>query len=162
MAVTVALTAATGTFTLTKNLTTNDKIVLGQRTYIVKETPTTINDINLGADQTATIANIVKAVNGSGTEGTNYYTGTLQPPGITAAATSTTLITFTAKLKGALGNNFECREVTDGGTAFTCGAFSGGSGDISGTGGFVESLLALNQINSEVQAELKKLTYSDD
>lgn len=162
MAVTVALTAATGTFTLTKNLTTNDKIVLGQRTYIVKETPTTINDINLGADQTATISNIVKAVNASGTEGTNYYTGTLQPPGITATASSTTLITFTAKLKGAIGNNFECREVTDGGTAFTCGAFSGGSGDISGTGGYIESMIANSQINSDVLQDLKRLTYADD
>lgn len=162
MAVTVAITAATGTFTLTKNLTTNDKIVLGQRTYIVKETPSTINDIQLGADQTATIANIVLAVNGTGTEGTNYYTGTLQPPSITAAASSTTLITFTSKLKGAVGNNFECREVTDGGTAFTCGAFSGGSGDLSGSAGFIASILALNQVNSEVQVELKKLTYDAD
>lgn len=162
MAVTVTLTAATATFTLTKNLTTNDKIVLGSRTYIVKETPTTIGDINLGADQTATIANIVLAVNGNGTEGTNYYTGTLQPGEITAAASSTTLITFTSKLKGLVGNNFECREVTDGGTAFTCGAFAGGSGEIATTGGFIESILALNQVNSEVAMELKKLTYAAD
>lgn len=162
MAVTVALTAATATFTLTKNLTTNDSIKVGSRTYLVKQTPSTAYDITLGADQTATIANIVAAINTSGTAGTHYYTGTLGPGEITAVASSTTLITFTSKLAGVAGNNFECREITDGGTAFTCGTFSGGSGDISGTGGFIDSILTLNQVNSEVQMELKKLTYAAD
>jgi len=162
MAVTVALTAATATFTLTKNLTTNDSIKVGSRTYLIKETPSTTYDINLGANQTATITNIVAAINQNGTAGTNYYTGTLGPGEITATASSTTLITFTSKLKGLVGNNFECREITDGGTAFTCGTFAGGSGEIASSTGFIASLLSLTEVNAEVQQALKQLTYADD
>lgn len=162
MAVTVAMTAATATFTLTKNLTSDDTILLGSRTYKIEETPGQAYDIDLGADQTATIANIVAAVNQTGTVGTTYYTGTLGAPEITAVATSTTVITFTSLLKGAAGNNFICREGVDGGTAFTCGAFAGGSGEIATSGGFIDSILTLNQVNSEVAMELKKLTSAAD
>lgn len=162
MATTVALTAATATFTLTKNLTSDDTILIGARTLKIEETPGAAYDVQLGADQTATIANIVAAVNGSGTAGTHYYTGTLSPAEITAAATSTTLITFTAMLKGAVGNSFRCTEGVDGGTAFTCLAFSGGSGDISGTSGYIQSMISNSQINADCLTDLKRLTYATD
>lgn len=162
MAVTVALTAATATFTLTKNLTSDDTIILGSRTYKIEETPGAAYDVTLGTNQTGTIANIVAAVNGSGTAGTHYYTGTLTAGEITATASSTTVITFTSMLKGVQGNGLQCREGVDGGTAFTCLAFSGGSGNIAGTGGYIESMIALNQINSEVLQDLKRLTYTAD
>ena len=163
MAVTVTLTAATATFTLTKNLTSDDTILIGSRTLKAEETPGTAYDFDVGSDQTATIANIVAAVNGTGTPGlTTYYTGTEPPPEITAVATSGTVITFTAKIPGAIGNNFICREGVDGGTAFTCLAFSGGSGEIGSSTGYIASMIALSQINSEVLTDLKRLTYAAD
>lgn len=162
MANDVTLTQGYGTFTSTKNLTDGDSIKVGSRAYIITSTLAQINDVKLGTSEALTLANMILAVNGTGTAGTNYYTGTTQPSDIYAELASTHVIRFYGAFPGAWVNNCIITEVTDGGTAFTVGAFGTGAGALATTGGWVERLLTLNQVNSELQAELKKLTKAAD
>lgn len=163
MANDVTLVAAFGSMTSTKNLAEGDAVKIGSEQYFITATvANTANNVLLGADETATLANIIKVVNGTGTAGTTYHTSSLQPNGIIASLLSTHVIRFTAKLPGAQGNNIYLREVTDGGTAYSTTAFTSGSGDLSGSSGFIQRIIDLNQVNSEVLQELKKLTYADD
>lgn len=163
MANDVAVVAAFGSMTSTKNLAEGDAVKVGSEQYFITATvANTANNVLLGADETATLANIIKAVNGTGTSGTTYHTATAQPNGIVASLLSTHVIRFTASLPGAQGNNFAVREVTDGGTAFSTTAFTSGSGDLAGASGFITRLMALTEVSAEVQTELKKLTLAAD
>lgn len=162
MAIDVTLTRGYATMTSTKNFTDGDSIKLGNRQYILTTTLAQINDIKLLTTEALSIGNIIAAVNGSGTAGTEYYTGTTQPADIYAELASTHVIRFYGAFPGAWVNNCIITEVTDGGTAYTVGTFQTGVGAIATTGGWVERLMTLNQVPSEVQQALKTLTKADD
>ncbi len=109
------------------------------------------NQVLIGANVDATIANLTKLINGTGTQGTEFWSGrmalnnpttgyaeiedyevsTSQAYGVPSATTAT--ITFRAKSWGVIGNSYVAREVTDAGGVMSglSTVFSGGT---AGTG----------------------------
>jgi hypothetical protein len=113
---------ATGTLTGTGNFSADDSYTLGGTTYIFKAAPSSANEVDLGGDLETSLANLAAAINGTGTAGTTYGTGTVANSQVTATSTATVL-TLTAKntttYSGAAGNAIAMVEVTDAGTVGT-------------------------------------------
>lgn len=59
------------------------------RTFRFKTTPAAAGDIKIGADFAATLANLSNAINGTGTPGTDYFTGTFALPFVTGGPQTT-------------------------------------------------------------------------
>lgn len=98
----VLTSADTGAFT-------NGKVVVvGGVTYefvtALSEDPTVENEVLIGADGDECLANLVKAINASGTEGTEYSVGTVVNPKVTAGAVTDHAVTVTAIEHGFVGN----------------------------------------------------------
>lgn len=102
-------------------------------------------EIARGADLAATIANITKFFNGTGTNGTEYYLnwpgfGTDDAAwrtavGIQQSASTATTETLRAVASGAGGNSYQLNEVIDGGASWAVTTFAGAAtGTISGDG----------------------------
>jgi hypothetical protein len=167
MANSVALTTASaGTLTVTGNFTANDTVITNSEIYKFVATPAAAGDVDIGADAETSLANLVLAMNGTGTPGaTTYFTGTVPLAGFTATSTATVL-TITPDGPGDWANACHFEEGTDGGGTFSItaivGASTAGAGDLFGSGGWIEQLISENQINSEVLQELKKLTTAAD
>lgn len=131
---------ARGTLTSTgTNVSNGDTVVVGATggtaiTYTFKTTPINAYDVLIGADAATTLANLKKAINGTGTSGVEYAGGTVANHDIIAAAiTSTTLVVWFRTL-GTAGNSYTTTEtssqlswgggtlasgVTDAGATFT-------------------------------------------
>ena len=122
---------ATGVLTTTGNFTANDEVTVGTVTYKFVASPSAAYDVDLGGTAAVSLANLEKAVNGTGTAGTEYAAGTLPNTKVTAVAAATT-ITFTAKddgtNSGTAGNSIVFTEDTDGGTTWSVS----GSGTLTG------------------------------
>lgn len=145
-------TKATGTITSTKNYADADTILIGNVTYRLKSSMAQANDVKLGANEAATIAAIVKAINGTGVALTDYYTGTATVPAVVASSDGAHVITLTARLGGTHGNNIHLAEGTDSGTAYSITrAMSGGAGALHT---FIADLLDYEQTNSELLQDL--------
>ena len=80
-------------------------ITLGSLTYRLKTTPAQAYDIKIGTDAATTLDYIKAAVNASGTEGTEYYAGTLANPDVIATTnTDTTQLFVAVAPKASIGN----------------------------------------------------------
>jgi len=136
------LTGTVGTITVSGAAATGgiagDTVTVGGKTYtfatIASGLSTTpqANEVLLGASNTATVANLVAAIN-QGTQtvtngvGSKYSASTVQNAFVTAVVDATvTTIDFTANTAGSTGNNLTGSVVTAGGYAFTTGNFTGG------------------------------------
>lgn len=142
---------ATGSLTLADELDDQDSFRVGDQVYVVATTPDAANEIDIGASETATAANIVAAINGTGTPGTEYFADTGQPTGIQASSADG-VITLTADLPGDHGNSLALVNLV--GTDVTVQVFQGGAGDIQD---FISSVISENQLNAEVIRELSLL-----
>ena len=122
---------ATGVLTTTGNFTANDEVTVGTVTYKFVASPSAAYDVDLGGTAAVSLSNLEKAVNGTGTAGTEYAAGTLPNTKVTAVAATAT-ITFTAKddgtNSGTAGNSIVFTEDTDGGTTWSVS----GSGTLTG------------------------------
>ncbi len=88
-------------------------VTLDATVYRFKTTMAAAYDVQLEATAAATWANFVKAVNASGTPGTEYYTGTAQHPTISAADdTANGNVYLYARTAGTSGNNVALAEST--------------------------------------------------
>lgn len=61
-----------------------DAVLVRNVTYRFKNTMAQANDVQIGANIDATLLSLVKAVNQTGTVGTDYFTGTVPPTGVQA------------------------------------------------------------------------------
>lgn len=145
--------AASGSLTLADELDDQDSIRVGNRVYVVAATPDAANEIDIGTNATTTASNIEKAINGTGTAGVEYYTGTLPVTGVTASAAAG-VITVEADLPGDHGNSFALDGAVAG-TDVTAVAFQGGAGGVEE---ILENIIDLNQVNGEVVAEIRRFT----
>lgn len=107
----VAPVAASAVLTLGGTLTDGDVVTVNDVTYTFKNAlstdPAMPNEVLIGADEDASVTNLATAINGNGTEGTNYSTGTEQPTDVTAvASTANDTVTCTAITAGAAGNAY--------------------------------------------------------
>ncbi len=117
--------------------------------------------MDVGADLTASVLNLVAAINKSGGGASTYYeTGTLANPFVTAATAATDQILLTARVPGTAGNgiyllssetDIDIEEVGDTGTAYT----TQGTGVLEDA---LQSLLDEVQLNSEAISLVRHLT----
>lgn len=107
----VAPVAASAVLTLGGTLTDGDVVTVNDVTYTFKDAlstdPVMPNEVLIGADADASVTNLAAAINGDGTEGIDYSTGTEQPTDVTAVAdTGADTVTCTAITAGAAGNAY--------------------------------------------------------
>jgi flagellar hook protein FlgE len=112
-------TAATGMLTVSAQPTAGDTVTIDGVTYTFESSITgdnTANHILIDATSVAnTLTNLADAIDGTGTPGTNYTTGTTSLSSTLTATSGTTSLTLTAKTPGSAGNNI--------GVATTWGSF---------------------------------------
>lgn len=132
-----AVDKAVGTLTLTPGAIDNDVIRIGDVYYqwVNSGSPGagagTIGSpylVDNGANDTAAFANMLAAINASGTPGTTYSTGLVAHPIVTATASNATTLSVRAKLAGVAGNVVTTVTATGGadGLAWGSGTLTGG------------------------------------
>lgn len=126
------------TATLTQDGTTTlpaagETVTINDKTYRWEATMALANDVKIGADVATSFANLVLAVNQTGTAGVNYFAGTTAPTGVTAGSVvgtgAGTHVTFTATAAGLAANAFASTE-TMAHASFGGATFSGGGANV--------------------------------
>lgn len=142
----VVAVKATSTFTVSsglppakfaKNILTSDAtesadgavVVIGAITYRLKSTMALAYDVQIGVDVTTTLANLRKAINGTGTAGVEYFAGTLPHALVLASASDATTLTVYSRTYGTANNTLATTETSAhlAWGATTLGAGTGGS-----------------------------------
>jgi len=103
--------AASAVLTQTANApAASDSVTVNDRTYVFDATLDAAYDVKLEATADATMDHLIKAINGTGTAGVDYFAGTLPATGVTAGARVGTgngaSTTITANAEGTAGNAF--------------------------------------------------------
>lgn len=122
-----AAAKATGTLSTTGNFSANDTVTIGVQTYKFVASPTNPYDVDLGDNAAESLSNLEKAINGTGTAGTEYASGTAANALVTAVAATATL-TVTAKNAGIDGNAIATTE-TGSACSFAAATLTGGTED---------------------------------
>jgi len=82
-----------------------DTVTIGTTVYTFKDTLAAAYDVQRdGTTADTTMGNLIAAIDASGTEGVEYFAGTLEHPDAEAGALSTHAFTVTAKVSGVAGN----------------------------------------------------------
>ena len=130
--------AADGTITVAAgNVQDGDKITIGDITYTWKTAlseEAVPYEVLIGENNSAAAANLQKAITAGATAGTNYSTGTVAHPLVTATVSSN-VVTVTAKTKGVVGNEIEWAftPATDGTSNVTLAPEAALEGGVDGT-----------------------------
>jgi len=156
-------------FTFTSNVAANDTVVIGDQTYLFEADPTgTPNSVDVGSDLADSIANLVAAINLSGTDDDEYGAGTVANPYVTAAGDATT-IDLTARAAGAEVNGLYLAATSPGGNdiavesvVFGLGANTGHADGAGSIATFLSDLQTINQVNSEVLSYIAQVTAASD
>lgn len=115
------------------NPVAGDTVTINDKTYRFESTLALANDVKIGASSDATLDSLVKAVNQTGVVGTDYFTGTTAPTGVTAGARTGTgatgQVTFTATAAGSAANSYASTE-TSAHLSFGAATFTGGGGSV--------------------------------
>lgn len=129
-----ASTAASATLTSSGVFTAGEQAIIGDRTYTfvaALTTPAVPGEVLIGANQTASHLNLLRAINAGSGAGTLYGTGTAPHELVTATSSNGTTTVITAKVPGAAGNAIATLEGEDdaamanaawGGTVMASGA----------------------------------------
>lgn len=99
----VTVTKASGTLTSNNtNVSVDDTVTIASLVYTFKAAPTTVAyQVKIGADADASLLNLIRAINGSGTPGTDY--GSLTPENAqVSAATSVTAHAFAVTARSGI------------------------------------------------------------
>lgn len=100
--------AAFATATLTTNNTEcadGDTVTIGTTVYTFKDTPAAAYDVQRnGTTADTTLGNLIKAINATGTEGVEYFAGTLIHPTVSAGTLGSHASIMLAKVRGVAGN----------------------------------------------------------
>ncbi len=101
---------AVSSLTLTGNFTDGNSVLIGATTYTFRETVGAAYTVHIGANAEATIDNLVAAINKAAGEGTDYGTGTVVHPTVTAVKGAADRMDITAKSIGVAGNAIDTEE----------------------------------------------------
>ena len=144
-----------------------DTLKIGSVTYRFKNTPAQINDIYVQATPSAAksdtaLANLVAAINGTGTAGaTTFYTGTVTSNEVKAAVgTVAHTMIVTALMPGTAGNSLPFVATSSGLSvdAATLGTTTAGTGSgVADLRSLVTSIRTYYQINADVGRILEQL-----
>lgn len=134
------LAQATGTLTFSGPGTAADTVTIGTRVYTLAATvASTADQVLVGADATATAANLAAAINGTTGAGTTYGSATTVNTQVTAVAVAG-VITLTAKYAGVSSNSIATTEAGTN-TSFGAATLTGGTG----AAGFLELGLVVGE-----------------
>lgn len=78
--------ACAGTLTLAGNAVEDETVTIGSTVYRWRDTLAQAYDVKIGASASASIDNLIAAINANGTPGTHYFAGTLIHPTVRAYA----------------------------------------------------------------------------
>lgn len=111
-AITVVTPATSASGTVTNSAVPADASTLkiGAVTYRFKGTTAAAQDIKLEATLDATMAHLVKAINGTGTEGVDYHAGTTTQEATLLAVYNSPVLSITAITAGTSGNSIALEE----------------------------------------------------
>ena len=106
-------------------------MTINGQAYTFVASPSSAYDVDLGGTAAVSLSNLAKAINGTGTAGTEYAAGTVARTDMTAVATATTVVLTAANTttwSGTAGNAITLVETTDGGGTWSVSGatFSGG------------------------------------
>lgn len=155
-------TQATAFLRLTTNPTEGETVSVGAITYTF-----TLGGLDLpyevrrGANQRVSAQNLVHAINGTGTPGTEYAVGTVVHEAVSGSWIENegdADITFTAKEAGFLGNHLHYADTLFDATLL---AWTGGSG-ASGAAAIqtaIQDIIATKQMSADVRQALLELAF---
>lgn len=121
---------ATATLTSDDVFLATETVTIGGKTYTFRASLTAgglENEILIGANQTASHLNLLRAVNGGAGKGTLYGNGTTENAYVWASSSDGTHTVFLAKRSGTLGNLIPTTE-TCGHAAFGAAVMASGAG----------------------------------
>jgi len=157
----MAITApvrATGTLTSDATIpTAADTVTIAGTTYTFRAAVgTTTLEVLLGANYTASMANLTSAINASSGSGTTYGSNTPINDWVVATNPTAATVVLTSKVPGTVGNNIVTTEAGTH-TSFGAGTLTGGTGSVYAT---IEDLLLTSQCNSDVIKVLTQMKSS--
>jgi len=94
------------------NVADGDTVTIGSITYRFKNTIAQIGDIHIGASADASLTNLASAINGTGTPGTDYFTGTPKDLNVSSSAVAAHALTMTALTPGITANTTATTETS--------------------------------------------------
>ena len=94
------------------NVSDGATVTVGSIVYRFKDTMAQAYDVKIGADAATSLANLKKAINATGTAGTEYYAGTLVNAVASAGAITSTTLVVTALVTGTGGNSIAVGETS--------------------------------------------------
>jgi hypothetical protein len=149
------LVRASGVLTFSGVAVNAQTVTIGGKVYTTQTTLTDVDgNVLIGADQTATAANLAAAINLGAGAGTTYATSMTENPHVAADATAAAgVLTVRAKIPGAVGNLVDTTE-TQTNAAWGAATLASGSGDFSDA---IAAIMAYAQVNSEVIQALDAL-----
>jgi len=152
------LTRAIGVIT-SGTIAADETITVAGKVYTFVAAPSAAGDVDLGADDDESLDNLAKAINLSGTAGTEYDTDMVVNEHVTAVSVGDgATVNVIAKMPGVVGGFIPIAESTTGATVdATLGAGTAGAGNPSTA---IAVILDTMQLNSEVIAALDKLDAS--
>lgn len=128
-----ALSEVAATTTLTSTGTApsdGDSVSVEGQTYVFRtaltNSGTSPYEVLINSTAAAALVNLKKAINASGVAGTDYGTGTLVHPLVTAGAITSTTLVIAANVKGTAQNNYATTVVTGATLSFTGSTLAGG------------------------------------
>ena len=152
MASTVSLVFAQGVLTMTGVVVDTNTVVIGGKTYTFQTSLTDVDgNILIGADQTASMVNLVRAITLGAGSGTLYAASMTANTHVRVATSAAAVCTITAQFPGVHGNLIDSTETLANGS-FAAAVFASGSG---GFGAYIDSLLLLGQLNADVEQDLR-------
>jgi hypothetical protein len=160
MANSVALAFAFGDFTLTSVPLNTETVTIGGKVYTYQTTLTDVDgNVLIGASAEASLDNLIAAVNLDAGAGSLYAASMTRSEHAHAVKQSATVMRAFAQVKGVIGNLIDTTETIVTGGAWGGATMASGSGSILA---WLESLIALNQLNAEVISEVLSLTPAED
>jgi len=120
---------AFGILTFAGVVTNNDTVTIGDRTYTFKSTLTgAANEILIGANAPASVANIVAAINAASGAGTTYGTGTVVNADVFAYDGPGDTVGVVAKARGTASNSIATTEtLTNAASIWGAATLTGGA-----------------------------------
>src|SRR4051812_33434225 len=150
------------TLTLTSDATiptAADTVTIGGQTYTFRAAVgTTANEVLLGANYTASMANLNAAINAGTGSGTTYGSNTVVNAYVVATNPTVATVIATAKVPGTVGNFITVAEASTHLSWTAAGTvLAGGTGSVHAT---IEDCLLTSQVNSDVINVLTPLKSS--
>jgi len=143
---------ATGTLTASSNFGNGETVTIDTKVYTFETSLTNVDgNVQIGGTLTASLLNLLNAINLTGTPGTDYAALMTIHPTVTSTASDATTLSAEAKLGGTQGNLIA--------TTASGGASSAAWGAATLTGGAGDAvILALSEIPTQTTAAIGAVT----